>query len=155
MVADMKPILLLIFLLVLLRLSLAGPALAQPPGYTDVGASNAPYTEFEYWGDKKYAFSVSLEQLRKAPAWSAAQDTPPLSPRKATAAAWSDLRSFLPSTAGWGVERIELCPLRQGQYWVYRVVFSPDYSTYDGPLLDIGVTVLMDGTAIKPTITPR
>jgi len=133
--------------------SLAAMMLVTPAYAQDTAAS--------YRSDhagKRYEFTVTHAQLQLTPDWAEDADNPPLSPRKALAQARTDLRTFLSlsDAAKWTHPKITLTEVGSPHKWMYIVEFEgplpPNVS--DGPVDQMRVLVLMDGTAIKPVITP-
>lgn len=104
----------------------------------------------------RYDFTVTHAQIQRTPDWAEDADNPPLSPRVALARARADLRTFLPDAAQWRHPEISLKEVGAPHKWIYIVKFEgplpPNMS--DGPVDIMRVIVLMDGTAIKPIITP-
>ncbi len=133
-------------LVVLVAMLLVIPACAQ-----DAAAS--------YRSDhagKRYDFTVTHAQLQRTPDWAEDADNPPLSPRTALARARVDLRTFLPDASQWRHPEITLKEVGAPHKWMYIVEFEGPLppNVIDGPVDLMSVPVLMDGTAIKPVITP-
>ncbi len=103
---------------------------------------------------KRYDFTVTHAQIHLTPNWPENADNPPLSPREALAKARLDLVTFLPDAMQWTHPKITLIEVSEPHKWMYIVEFEgplPPH-TIDGPVDTMRVLVLMNGTAIKPTI---
>ncbi len=133
-------------LAVLAAVTLITPAFAQ-----DTAASYRS----EHAG-KRYDFTVTHAQVQATPDWPEDADYPPLSPRKALARARADLVTFLPDAGKWMHPKITLTAVGAPHKWMYIVQFEGPLppGVIDGPVDLMRVLVLMDGTAIRPVITP-
>ena len=123
-----------------------------------VTPAHAQDTAASYRSDhagKRYDFTVTYAQIQLTPDWNEDADNPPLSPRKALARARTDLRTFLPDAAKWTHPKITLSEVGAPHKWMYIVEFEGPLppNMVDGPVDQMRVLVLMDGTAIKPVIT--
>ena len=106
--------------------------------------------------DSVYKFEVYTGETDR---WdSAAQDTPPLSPGKASLAAKKFVRTvpLRDDMKEWGLRSITLRQMSSApEEWLYLVHFDavPKASVWNGPLPSIEIPVRFDDSVPKPTIT--
>ena len=105
---------------------------------------------------KRYDFTVTHAQIQLTPDWPEDADNPPLSPRKALAKARLDLATFLSDAERWTPPKITLAEVGAPHKWIYIVEFEGPLPPHviDGAVDTMRVLVLMNGTAVKPTIKP-
>lgn len=128
------------------------PATAQVSHENGAITQNyAVYIPIEHYNGKLYEFFVWSNQFQKMPAWPKKLGNPPLSLRKAITLARTDLESFLPIAARWDCESVTWSPTGIRR-WMYFVKFQPHNDYINGKEVSMTVTVLMDGTAIKPVV---
>ena len=104
----------------------------------------------EYNG-KKYEFRIADVDLSRTPAWSAAQENPPISARRAIDIASKQLAMLLPDGKDWRLYQVTLKPI--GDRWIYLVEFlEPLRGDGAGQRLSNGfqIFVLMNGVAVAP-----
>lgn len=123
---------------------------------------------FKYRYDgRDYEISITPERLHQCPDWDQTkQDNPPLAARKALEKARSFIERFPAKNGNWwefqGLTIVEITgpgiapalPVREG--WVWRARYQlrpPGGGTGFWPTIDC--YVLMDGTVVEPTVTPR
>jgi hypothetical protein len=97
-------------------------------------------------GGKRYDAIVTPEEIQQSPSWPDTEEFPPLSPRKAIAAAIPVANSF---GAGGRVTGVALKESFPGK-WIYIVGFV--HGPANGPVELSNVVVLMNGHAVQPTL---
>ncbi len=120
-----------------------------------------PSGTYSAYGDvdeKHFKFTVSLDEIRKAPQWSpATEEVPPLAPGRAQAIARKQLDRIIPPGSAWHVDAVRLVAAAEGTHWLYEVSFRreypPEIAVYGGEYVDL--LVLMDGTSPEPKPIPR
>ena len=105
------------------------------------------------YGNKKYEFHVTDQDLQKTPAWPGSQENPPLSPRRAIDIASKYLATLLPNGKDWRLYEVTLRPI--DDHWVYLVGFLEPLrgaGAGAGQQLSTGfqIVVLMNGAAVAP-----
>jgi hypothetical protein len=101
-----------------------------------------------------FFFQTTRGHLRKTPMWKPEVEFPPLSPRKAEAAALQRARQIRPDVIKWHLDSI--CLHESGDdAWFYIVTFSRGDIVTAGLPSFLQVPVLMDGEALPPTRTPK
>jgi hypothetical protein len=105
---------------------------------------------------QSYEFAATKAELAKAPVWPVGTERPPLAPRRAEEIARKQLLQLLPGGLDWRLEGITVSPLGDDLHWVYVVEFSPplcpDVALFGADYMRL--LVLLDGSVIKPKITP-
>jgi len=107
----------------------------------------------EYNG-KKYEFHIPDQDLQKTPAWTANQQNPPLSARRAMEIARTEISMLLPNGKDWRLYEVTLRPI--DDHWVYLVQFlEPLRGDGNGQQLSSGfqVVILMNGVAVMPRVS--
>ena len=99
---------------------------------------------------KEFEFTVTSELLKNCPEWTAEQDNPPLSARRALAVASDYLPKLVTNAEAWEVRDIRLRPVRDK--WVYVLEFWERREGIQAPFM---IVVLMNGEVVEPTITKR
>ena len=102
-------------------------------------------------GGKPFEFVLSASRLAKTPSWPDNQENPPLSPRKALAAARKYLARLVADAAKWQIEQLTLRSVGTPDKWIYVIEFSPPLPPggLDGKSVTSKLVVLMDGTALE------
>jgi len=101
---------------------------------------------------RRFDFEVTREQLLRAPAWGADQDSPPLSPRKADRLAVAKFHQLVSNTNAWERKQIILENMGDGVHWIYIVEYTRVGETLAGLSMPFRVVILMDGTVIEPKV---
>lgn len=107
----------------------------------------------------EYYTTITDVALRATPSWHVDQKHPPLSARKALRLGDALKKKLVRDTEsiGWKLASLELKPdsIENKWFWVVRYETFPKQGSgsFQGPIL--GVIVLMDGTAVKPSLFSR
>jgi hypothetical protein len=101
-----------------------------------------------------YFFQTAQSALAKTPRWRPQAEFPPLSPRKAEAAALQRAQQIRPDVRKWRRESISLHESGDGD-WYYLVTFWRGDIAIAGLPYFLQVPVLMDGHALPATINPK
>ena len=106
-----------------------------------------------------YVTTITRKMLDDSPAWDANDENPPLSARKAMAAANAVVAKLEPDTKSWKrrLEGLFLCQDGESNKWYWRVEYrwDPPPGTALGGLAPyMTIVVLMDGTVVQPIIDP-
>jgi hypothetical protein len=114
-------------------------------------------TKYWSWLDgQRFEFVVPPDTVRQFP-WVESADAPPLAPRAAIRSAERLLPQLVPGADEWTLREVQLQPVfGSGHGWVYLITFvksPPPNVMWDGPLPSLRLVVLMDGTAVVPTVT--
>jgi hypothetical protein len=112
----------------------------------------ASYNIYETNGWNKYDFEISGSDLAKAPEWHEGESLP-LTPRKALESARKELGKLVGDTNDWVLTDIEITSLWSDKYWFYKVTYVQTITVEKGAPPSLMIPVLMDGTAIQPTIS--
>jgi hypothetical protein len=104
---------------------------------------------------KLFKFVVMESQLQNVPKWETKAEHPPLSPRKAMSIAKQKARELLPAVYDWDVSALTLQRTGAEGNWIYVVKATerPNQLRWNNPAW-INIIVLMDGSAVEPTIAP-
>jgi hypothetical protein len=109
-----------------------------------------------YSGSKKYVYPISDDVLKRSPDWTASEQNPPLSARKALKLAneFADRALIAGPRRKREFSSLELTPARQNGKWLWIAVyeFSPNDGGSTGPIPIAYAIILMDGTVVKPEI---
>ena len=129
----------------LMLLGLCGNALSQAAEFSS------------YYSGNRYDFRLThdlVEHTRMARKREN-EPNPPLSPRTASSAAVSYLRTLFDDANSWRVNEIKLVPLNER--WVYVVSFVAPMSRFCADCLTtpFGVVVTMDGNAVPAAVSPQ
>ena len=103
-------------------------------------------------GAEQLSFEVSKDALAKSPSWGRNDEYPPLSPRKALAAAEDLLGRLEPNPNEWLMKSVGLEPIKDVKdAWIYVVIYRHNKSNpnYGG----LRILILMNGQPIIPRIT--
>jgi hypothetical protein len=118
-------------------------------------AAQAETTFTVEYGGKKYEFRIPDDDLQKTPAWTPAQENPPLSARRAIDVATKELATLLPNGKDWRLYAVTLRPIESR--WIYLVEFL-EPTRPNGPERQLSsgsqVVVLMNGVAVMPRVSP-
>ena len=96
-------------------------------------------------------FAVPRSVLQQTPAWSDADLSPPLPPRRAIQIAARQLRELMPDPERWRLSRISMRPIAGGERWLYIVEYDePPPGPTGGITSSLGLVVLMDGSTVNP-----
>jgi hypothetical protein len=108
-----------------------------------------------YYRDNRYKFTITEEQQDKCPKWdSGREENPPLSPAQALKQAKKYIaRIETAKDYAWEFEELSLLDV-SGWLWRtrYRLTFRGGWT---GPPVYMDCYILMDGTVIKPVVTPH
>jgi hypothetical protein len=106
---------------------------------------------------KRYDFDVYQDDLNRTPAWQTNEEFPPLSPRKAEAAARRQLDKLVEHAERWNRRIVALHQMSDSDKWVYVVHFSGFHppGVLDGAVPQMRLVVLMDGRALEPRVSPH
>ncbi len=108
-------------------------------------------THFGYFGAMQYASEVPADGVLNGPQWQPSSGDPPLSPSEAVASIRTALADLIPELADMSVGNVNLSRVASG-YFIYIVEFN----THDDVSpVGLRLVALMDGTVIRPTITPK
>jgi hypothetical protein len=129
--------------------------------FNEVGYSQAVTTYAHRVEGKNYKFDLTPELLDASPSWDDRQDNPPLSARRAIAAAKTYLNELFPDNNKWGMEELELQRIH-GDKWIYVARFLEPASLADadkpvdfaGPVGRFEIIVLMNGNVLRAKIEP-
>lgn len=113
---------------------------------TEVGG-----THFGYFGGMQYASEVPADGVLNGPQWRPSSGDPLLSPSEAVASIRTALADLIPELADLSVEDVNLSRVTTG-YFIYIVEFN---SHDERRPVGLRLVALMDGTVIRPTITPK
>ena len=114
---------------------------------------------FSYDIDQSFTTTITDAAIKKTPAWRSGEDNPPLSARRALSLAEREKSQLVTDTKDWTWEfsTATLVPTKNDRwYWVIKYqAHGPPGSGGTGlkPYLD--VAVLMDGTVVETTVTPK
>jgi hypothetical protein len=110
---------------------------------------------------QQWEFTLRGRDVDKSPRWTAADDAPPLAPRAAVRSARAFLgRMKCEQPDEWELHQVSLRPiLAERDVWVYIVEFLHFRVPKDAVIgsaspSEARVVVLLDGTAIVPTVMP-
>jgi hypothetical protein len=106
-----------------------------------------------YYSGNRYDFRLTREQLSNTAAWLEDQPNPLLSPRTATNAALTYLRTLFDNASVWRVNEIKLVQL--SERWVYVVSFTPPLprDCQDCMTTPFSIAVMMDGNALTAVVS--
>jgi hypothetical protein len=94
--------------------------------------------------------------LDQSPAWSEADEWPPLSPKRAIELAWEQLGTLVGDREGWRFESVSLKQFGPKRKWIYVVEINEPPPRADGGIhSSITLIVLLDGTTITPVRRPQ
>jgi hypothetical protein len=102
-----------------------------------------------------YCFQTTQSAVEAAPQWKARAEFPPLSPRRAAAAALKEAGRLRPDVSVWRVESIALQPCGGENYWIYRVVLWRGDIAITGLPSFLEIPLLMNGKVIHPARNPK
>jgi hypothetical protein len=131
-------------------------AFPPPPEPIPVLNATGTYYYFRAFGEE-YEVRVPPEALKRSPAWDRRRPHPPLSPNVALVKAdqlrlrWikeGKLPEHYKSDGVWHVEEVKLVP-GDKDHWYWQIQFVHEVSQ-SGPLHELIVPVLMDGTVVEP-----
>lgn len=120
------------------------------PGYL-TRSSSAGGTHFGYLGDRQYASEVPADAVFRGPPWQPSSGEPPLDPSEAVASIRTELADLIPELADMSVANVNLSEVATG-YFIYIVEFKTRDRTSP---VGLRLIALMDGTVVRPTISPR
>ena len=105
---------------------------------------------------RSYKFTAAKSAVLTTPVWERQSEHPPLSPRRAEEIARRQLREFVANGNDWLLQSVTLSPLGDDLHWVYTVTFMPplpENVAHTG-VDEMQLLVLLDGSVVKPEITP-
>ena len=105
---------------------------------------------------KAFVSVITAEAVERTPAWKESDSNPPLSAREAMQLADKLKDTLLDDTRGERRARVAMELRRATEdhwYWLARYELEPD--AWSGPLPDLIILVLMDGTVVTPRIYPE
>ena len=122
-------------------------------------ASRELFEHFAVYGKangRSYTFTALKSVVAKTPVWDRQTEHPPLPPRRAEEIARRQLREFVPNGNDWLLQGITLSPLGDDLHWVYTVTFMPPLreDVAETGVDELQLLVLLDGSVVKPEITP-
>ena len=136
----------------------AGYAMTEPLNwgvqYANGRPSDTVALGLSVFEGKTYFFETTEAVLNGTPRWNTNADFPPLSPRKAEAAARSEAQQLRPDVATWWLETIELRPIIDG-CWCYAVRLTRGDVAITGMPYFLTVPVLMSGQAVQGALQQR
>jgi hypothetical protein len=126
--------------------------LALAPGT----AHGQVYSSYAF--DKRYSVAITDAALEASPDWEENEEHPPLSARRAIVLATKLKDKLVKDSAAykWKLQQASLRPAGDAK-WFWFVHFHAQYQEgfSTGVPHHLRLAVLMDGTAIKPTVTDR
>jgi hypothetical protein len=149
-----------LLLLSLLSMSAFGQNASKVGGHYENGSV---WSAFSYIDGKKLTFALGDKAANDQSVWKTSDKNPPCSVRDAIASAKRKLMEIFPAKRNWTLADVRLQPATSTlgaadgvEIWDYLITFErhPDKQV-EGPIgVDGRVTmiVLMDGTAVEPTI---
>jgi len=107
-----------------------------------------------YYGENRYAFRLTHDELLKTPEWPDGDPNPPLSVRQAKLVGTEYLKQLFADGEKWTLTDITLHPI--GDRWVYTICFTepPRSDCRDCMTFPFRVVVTMDGVAVQATVVP-
>lgn len=127
----------------------------QDPVNGPNGAAGAFYS---YVDGMKYTFVVSRQDAADSPRWDDPEENPPLAPRAAIRSAKALMSSLRSDGSAWQVQAVHLNPILLPGVWIYLVEFhdappaAPGAGIVGGPAKSMRIVVLMNGSAVIPTV---
>ncbi len=116
---------------------------------------DSAWKAYQYLDGKQYLSLVTRSALDRAPKWNPDEPFPPLPTRTAVSRAGEVLKKLDLDPQAWTMSDICLKPIGSRGEWIYLVTFDgplPGRSNYGGMYPRFAIVVLMDGTAVVPTI---
>jgi len=111
-------------------------------------------TSASYTPDNTYTTTLTKEALLASPTWKEDAENPPLSARKAISLAEKLRATLIPDTKDytWKLDNATIASSTvEGKwYWVIQYTAHRRRNRETGPPFQLHVTVLMDGTVVKP-----
>lgn len=107
-------------------------------------------THYGYFRGMQYASEVPADGVFNGPQWKPSSGSPPLGPGEAVTAVRAGLSDQIPEIADMPVEEVSIVRVASG-YFIYIVEFNAQDET---PSVGLRLVVLMDGTVVRPTVTP-
>lgn len=108
-------------------------------------------THFGYFKGMQYASEVPAEDVFNGPRWAPSSGSPPLGPGEAVTAIRAGLSDQIPEIGDMSVEEVSIARVASG-YFIYIVEFNAEDEMSP---VGLRLVVLMDGTVIRPTVTPN
>jgi hypothetical protein len=153
----------LLLLLTFLSISVFGQSVHKVGGHYQDGSV---WGSFSYIDGKKLSFLLNDKAANDQSVWKTSDKNPPCSVRDAIASAKRKLMEIFPAKRNWTLAEVRLQPATSTldaadgiEIWNYSIAFERHPDTEGpGPIgVDGRVTmiVLMDGTAVEPTIEPQ
>jgi hypothetical protein len=123
------------------------------------GAAGGAPVFYSYAQGMRWEFVVREADLDGSPRWQPSAENPPLSPRAAIQSGRSLLRKFIERADDWELRSVALQPVPgRSDFWLYLVEFwepiRPKASVGSVHPSQVRVVVLMNGTAVTPTLRP-
>jgi hypothetical protein len=105
---------------------------------------------------KTYTSRANPEAVNQTPTWDEAEESPPVSPRRAIKLAGKMLRSTAKAPDGWKWEATNQRLFVRGNLCLWHVMYQAVPIEPEAGLLppfhEITLIVLMDGTVVKPVV---
>ncbi len=105
----------------------------------------------------QYVIEIKDKDLMASPDWSANDENPPLSARKAISIATKLKGKLIKDTDDikWTIGQASLVPAKDSK-WYWLIYFDPvPQRPFSGNIQSLRLVVLMDGTAIEPIVRNR
>jgi len=96
-----------------------------------------------------YFFETTQAVLDATPRWKSGSEFPPLSPRRAMAAALQEVERIRPDVTKWNMDDVNLRQCGDDECWIYSVRFWRGDIAIAGLPFFLDVPVLMTGEAVR------